>query len=113
MDELTRYIFIYQAHLMTEQERAANRAILGEEKAHGVEGSLREFYRKHLCSTDPEVMKLVAKGREKFIADVVERILREQYDEVVFNRCPKCQALARTPTAKQCPKCFYSWHGEV
>jgi len=112
MEDLTRYIFIYHAHLMTTQEKSANRAIFGEEKSQGIEGKLAEFYREHLGSTDPEVLKLVAKGREKFIADVVERILREQYDQIFFNRCPKCQALARTPTAKQCPQCFHSWHDD-
>ncbi len=112
MDDLTSYIFFYQSHLMTPQERAANRAIFGEEKAQGIEGRLAEFYREHFGSTDPEVMMLVKKGREKFIADVVERMLREQYDQIFFNRCPKCQALARTPTAKQCPKCFHSWHDD-
>lgn len=117
MDELTHYVFTYFPHLMTPDETAANRVIFWQEKARQLDGEARakreNITRKHFSTDDPNVLKLVKKGREQFIADVVERILREQRDQVVFNDCPKCQTLARTPTAKQCPKCFHRWHDNV
>jgi hypothetical protein len=30
--------------------------------------------------------------------------------EIFLNRCPKRDALARTPKAQQCHKCLYDWH---
>ena len=37
--------------------------------------------------------------------------LKEKYGEKVFyNRCPKCNQLARTPKAQQCPNCYCDWH---
>ena len=113
MDDLTAYIFVYHQHLLTPQEQIARRALNAELKAKNCEGTrMASLLRKHWGTSDPEVLKLVEKGQDRFMADVVGRILREQYDQIIFNRCPKCHALARTPTAKQCPKCFYSWHEE-
>jgi hypothetical protein len=63
-------------------------------------------------STDPEVRALLANGRKAFINAICERVLREEGDKIYFNRCPRCQAVTRTPTAKQCPKCFFSWHDD-
>jgi hypothetical protein len=28
----------------------------------------------------------------------------------VLNCCPKCDALAKTPKARQCRYCFHDWH---
>ncbi len=113
MDEEKDYIIKNYLVLMTFREKAAHKAILVQQKTPlegtkvGTELNLR------FGATDPEVKALVEKGLTRFLDDVVERILREQADRIFFNRCPKCQALARTPTAKQCPKCFYSWHDSV
>ena len=111
MDELTRYIFTYYAHLMTLHERAAYKSIIAEEKAENVESSrLAQFLRERWVSSDPEVKALLADGQDKFMKSVCDRILREHADKVYFNYCPNCKILARTPRAKQCPKCFYDWH---
>lgn len=111
MDDLKKYIFDYYPGLMTPKEAATYKAMHAEMKAQSCENPKQaEMLRRHWGSSDPEVVALASKGMDKFIDDVVERMLREQSGQIYFNRCPKCQALARTPTAKQCPKCFYSWH---
>jgi hypothetical protein len=110
MDEkLERYLINYFGHFMTREERAARYSFILEEKAqNGPEG-----HRAHLLSavsTDPAVLKLMKDGYEAFASRVVERLMRERRRDIFLNNCPKCGALARTPTAKQCPACFHSWH---
>lgn len=31
-------------------------------------------------------------------------------DKILWNNCPNCNKLARTPKAKQCRFCEYDWH---
>lgn len=57
----------------------------------------------------PEVAALLAHGPQAFRRAVVERLLREHEAEVL-NPCPRCGAMARTPRAKQCSRCFHDWH---
>jgi len=114
MDELASYIFNYYSHLLTHEERAANRTILGELKIeHDHSPEMKRAVRKFWGSTDPKVLALLQDGAESFWERARDRVLREQRDQVFLNHCPQCGALAKTPTAKQCPKCFFSWHGEV
>lgn len=114
MDELTRYIVTYYPNLMTIKEKAAYKASLGEEKAESLEpGNFQRITRESWGSRDPEVLALLENGREEFLRRVKDKILQEHADEVFLNYCPRCGALTRTPTAKQCPKCFFSWHGDV
>lgn len=44
---------------------------------------------------------------KKIIAEI---IFKDFGDHVLFNNCPKCKKLARTPKAKQCRYCGYNWH---
>jgi hypothetical protein len=124
MDDLARYIINYYSNLMTRNERAAHSTVIGEAKAkfaeddalqRGISENIRkemsEFIRKDLVSSDPRVLRLLKDGKEAFFLAVRDRILKEHSDKVFLNRCPRCSALARTPTAKQCPKCFFSRHG--
>ena len=114
MDELTHYIVTYYPDLMTSIEKAAYKTSFVEEKAENLEpGNLQRTLREKWGSSDPEVLALLKNGREEFLRQVRERILRENADQVFLNYCPKCGALTNTPKAKQCPKCFFSWHGDV
>jgi len=114
MDELTRYIFYSYFDLLTFKEKVAYKASFAEEKAENLEpGKLQDFLREKWGSRDPEVLVLLKHGRDEFMRNVKDRILREHPDKVFLNYCPKCGALTRTPRAKQCPKCFFSWHGDV
>lgn len=111
MDDLKSYIINYYAHLMTDKEAKARRTIFAKQKISEMEGTLlAEKMRERWMSNDAEVLALIADGEEKFYDSVYARIMREHSHEVFINRCPKCNALARTPKAKQCPKCFHSWH---
>jgi hypothetical protein len=129
MDEITKsYIFSYYYHLLTLREKTAYWTMVAEAKV----AFHKEWVRKRVkdedeadevlalhpsdweqwISTDQEVRALLANGRDEFIIAVCERLLREEKDKIYFNRCPRCQAVTRTPTAKQCPKCFFSWHDD-
>jgi ribosomal protein L40E len=39
-----------------------------------------------------------------------QRILDKHSDEIVFNYCPRCGALAKTPKARQCRVCHHDWY---
>lgn len=41
---------------------------------------------------------------------VATKLLVKYRDEIVFNKCPKCNRIARTPKAKQCRFCHFDWH---
>lgn len=111
MDELTRYIVTNYPNLMTFKEKAAHKASFADEKAEALEpGNLQTMLRERWASSDLEVVALLKNGREEFLRDVRDRILREHANEVFLNYCSKCGALTKSPKARQCPKCFYSWH---
>ena len=114
MDDLTTYIFNYYYNLLTLEEKAAYKTILGERKIENAESpAMRKMLRRGWVSSDPKVQALLADGEEAFMERVRDRVLREHRGEVFLNRCPLCGALARTPLAKQCPTCFLSWHGDA
>lgn len=58
----------------------------------------------------PEIEELLQRGGEAFLVSVRDRVLQEHGDRIL-NLCPRCGALARTAQAKQCHRCFFSWHG--
>jgi hypothetical protein len=77
----------------------------------GVKSDL--FLRKGWLSTDKEVLELLKNGYQEFRKNTAERILKEQSEKIYFNYCPICKKLARTPQAKQCRYCGYSWHKQI
>jgi len=114
MDKLASYIFNYYYHLLTPEERAAHQTVLGELKIeHARSQEMKDALSKSWVSTDPKVLALLRDGRESFWEHTRDRVMREHGDEVFLNLCPRCGALAKTPTAKQCPKCFFSWHDDA
>jgi hypothetical protein len=113
MNELAVYIINYYGNLMTAEENAAHQSILAEYKIERANSPSMTETMQPLVSTDPKVRALLANGREAFFAGVRDRVLRDHPNEVFLNNCPRCGALAKTPTAKQCRKCFFSWHGDV
>jgi hypothetical protein len=115
------YIVQYYAHLMTEQERKAHRHLaatlkiarghsdaIAQEEAKTSRSPIREW-----LSDDPEVLQLASQGWQAFEQHVAERILRIHGDAVVFNCCPRCGAVAKTPKAQQCAVCRHDWHPQV
>jgi len=111
MDDLAIYIINYYSHLMTFEEKVAHKSMMGEFKIQSAtSSSMKEALRKQWISDDPKVLELLLGGPDAFGARVRDRVMRDHSDEVFLNCCPRCGALAKTPTAKQCPKCFFSWH---
>jgi hypothetical protein len=70
----------------------------------------------HLYMLKPEdnlkIRQIMAvKGwHSEFELKVVQRIMTETPEKVFLNNCPTCSKLARTPYAKQCRYCGYTWH---
>lgn len=50
---------------------------------------------------------LVSLGLESLETRIAERLLKDK--NVILNRCPKCNRLARTTVAKQCRYCEERW----
>ena len=111
MDDLAIYIINYYGHLMTFEERVAHKSMMGEFKIQSAtSSSMKEALRKQWISDDPKVLELLSGGPDAFMTRVRDRVMRDHSDEVFLNHCPRCGALAKTPKAKQCSKCFFSWH---
>jgi hypothetical protein len=112
------YVLRYYAHLMTEQEFLAQRHLFGTVKAtHGrsdeaaqAKARVKPGPFRELLSNDPEVLNLSREGSERFLLRTAERIFNDHRDKIVLNCCPKCDALAKTPKARQCRYCFHDWH---
>lgn len=109
--ELIDYIFNYYFRLLELKEKSAylhQQAILKAENAESEK--LKATILARWGSSDDEILRLLNNGYEQFRETVAERILRDHKDEIFINLCPKCHKLARTPLAKQCRFCSYSWH---
>jgi hypothetical protein len=106
--EKKEYVFTHYAHLMTNQEGRAwihytslikMEGLTEEQKAARQRLSLKIGY---FMTADRDSLKLLDEGIEVFKERVVQRILRENGNEVFLNLCPQCGRLARTPHARQC-----------
>lgn len=116
--EKAKYLLRYYGHLLTMQERLAQRHLMGTDKAtHGrtdlaAQNEVRNstHHARVLLSNDPGVLKLTSDGLDTFMLRTAQRIVDEHAGAVVFNYCPKCGALAKTPKAQQCRFCHHDWH---
>ena len=112
------YIFKYFGGLMTKEEALAWRHYVSEFKINHSETMTDEkkeagrsfSLKKGYMSEDPNILALLEGGIAEFRHKAATRILRENPKTVVFNNCPKCEKLTRTPKAKQCRFCGYDWH---
>ncbi|WP_250254730.1 hypothetical protein [Chryseobacterium sp. Marseille-Q3244] len=95
--ETVRYIITYFRHLITDDEDLA----------------LKYHIFTYKTSDNPETGSLVKHSHDEFEFNVAQRIMAETPEKVFFNTCPQCKRLARTPYAKQCRYCQYSWHNLV
>ncbi|HEV3168144.1 MAG TPA: hypothetical protein VGZ22_29340 [Isosphaeraceae bacterium] len=111
-ESLTNYVLKHYAHLMTPLESRVMRAIQAEEKARVVqskemESSIRTRWGR---TPDEEVAQALEAGAGPFRRGVRERLFRERSADIAINRCPACQRIVRTPSARQCLWCGYDWH---
>ena len=107
---LTAYVFGHYSRFFTRVESLALRSVLAEAKAHAYGGASAKDLRERYVSSDPEVVALLAGGVAAFKIRVRDRLLTEHSDQIHLNRCPRCSALARTPTACLCPACNHTWY---
>lgn len=113
MDEITYYIFNYRQDLLANEENKAYRHLTVLQNIEFVESETQKRLMRKWLSTDEKVLKLLENGENNFYKQTIERVFRNNPNEEILNLCPKCNALARTPKAKQCQKCFYSWHNKL
>ena len=90
----------HYGHLLTDDEGAALDALIAPLKG-GDESRIRQSVASK---------KLIDVGLVALCDKIKKRVLSEEREGRVFlNRCPRCNALARTPRARQCPKCIHRW----
>jgi uncharacterized protein with von Willebrand factor type A (vWA) domain len=112
-EELARYLYDYCQNLLTDEEKAAYKNTLVLKKIENAESpKMKELLRREWFSSDEKVLDLLKDNDEEFFRKLEQRVLRDNPKKEFMNLCPKCGYLAITPKAKQCRKCFHSWHEE-
>lgn len=111
--ETVNYIINYFSKLMTDDEKAALKYHILMYKSSDNPKMRDVMSKKGWINSSPEIINFLKDGYEEFELNVVKRIMSETPEKVFFNNCPKCNKLARTPNAKQCRYCTYSWHDLV
>ncbi|MFN5982314.1 MAG: hypothetical protein ACK46Y_04020 [Fluviicola sp.] len=108
--EKAHYIRVYFSNLMTEDEVAALRYHMYTYKTEDNPKMRKLMLERAWFTEDPRNKEFLKDGYEAFELAVANRIMQESPEKVFLNNCPKCDKLARTPKAKQCRHCGYSWH---
>ncbi len=110
------YIFKYYSYLMNLNEAGALKHHVTSYKfrnnlsSENANESKKFLIEKGWLSNKQEELKLLENDFDFFKQKVVERILRDHSEKILYNYCPKCGKLARTPYAKQCRYCYSNWH---
>ena len=119
MDDLTRYLLRHYWDLLPDAERAGYwyLSFTGRGNPRILQPGTAQSWPRMIANAriraarDPHVDRLLRSGDEAFYAHVTMQLAED--DRVVVKRCPQCKAVCRTPMARQCPKCFHSWHRAV
>ncbi|AZB11536.1 hypothetical protein EG344_23255 [Chryseobacterium sp. G0162] len=111
--DIKNYIITYFKNLMTEDEKLALSYHMYTYKTSDSHEMRRKMIEKGSVSSDPEIAVFLKNGYDEFELNVAQRIVAESSEKIFFNTCPQCSRLARTPYAKQCRYCGYSWHNGV
>ena len=131
-DSLQRYVFCNYDHLLTKSEWAGwNFLMRCSKREHALESyecgersdvpsieSIEAIYEPGIAKArtvafeDAAVKMLLEQFPNKFFVSVAHRILRDHPDKVHLNLCRKCLNLCRTPRARQCYRCGFTWHDE-
>lgn len=96
-EELIAYILRYYSNFMREDERLGFRFL---------ETDLNSQANNDLKAL---VCDLLKDGSDSFRSATAQRILKDNAEKIKLNFCPKCNGLARTPTAQQCRYCGHQW----
>lgn len=117
-ETLTRYVWQYCSHLLTEFERRVDKAGMAEIKASAAEergytSQARIIRERWGIGQDAEVQKALAGGYEAFRRRVAGRLLADPAVSTTINRCPRCGRVVRTPLARQCLWCGHAWRAST
>ena len=113
-EELASYLYDYCNDLLTVEERAAYKNTLVLFKiANSESAAKKRLMREKWFSSDAKVLDLLKNGEEEFFKNLEVRVFRDNPSRAFLNLCPKCNYLTKTPKAKQCRNCHYSWHNEI
>ena len=113
-EELANYLYQYLPDLLTDNEKSAFKNTIVLNKIENAEShTMKKMLREKWFSSDEKVLDLLKEGEQKFFKKLEQRVLRDNPNKKFMNLCPKCNYLTITPKAKQCRKCYYSWHEEV
>ena len=112
---LFRYVFRWCRQLMTDLELRADLAAMNRSKAAstarlGAQQQAKLLLERWGCVGDAEINAALAKGDDAFRLRVLRRIQSDPDTAPRINRCPRCQRVVQTPTAKQCLWCNHDWH---
>jgi hypothetical protein len=102
----------YHPHLLTEFERKAIVAFDGRWRVALARDPEVMHHQLRLAGVfdTPGLGAVMSRGYEAFCRDIAARVLFEHASDLVLNRCPRCDRIVRTPTARQCLWCFHDWH---
>ena len=111
-EEQVRYIMVYFSQFLTEKESIAVRHYTSTLKlADNHNPNFKKAYERNgWLTSDQAALDLLKNGYDSFSLKTANRIVADNGDTAIFNNCPKCGKLARTPTAKQCGHCGHDWH---
>jgi hypothetical protein len=111
-------IILWHSHLMTVNEREMQTLFVIRAKAEVYKETAEERteYERRVrssmaLSVDQDAADLViGLGYQRFSRLLAERVMSEHGDQVVLNRCSKCERVVNTPMAKWCCWCKHDWH---
>lgn len=98
---------------MTFKETVAMRHALYYAQSETAPHLREKMYDRGWLTKDPEILSLLARGVDQCYLNIASGILEKHREEIFMNTCPRCNGLARTISARQCPHCFYSWHHQT
>lgn len=113
--ETTAYVWRNCQDLFTEDERLAEEAFVVEGKLRGWRGPLETaplsmIEKRTQYQNNSYVQEALRRGYQAFHEMVRDRILTEYMDSFLFVRCPDCNRILRSASAKQCIWCGRDWH---
>ncbi|WP_338814758.1 hypothetical protein V9L05_05905 [Bernardetia sp. Wsw4-3y2] len=111
--ETVSYIINYFSNLMTDDEKLALKHHMYIWKTNENLEMRHIMTQRGWISTEPKIINFLKDGYQEFELNVARRIMSETPKKVFLNNCPKCNKLARTPYARQCRHCGYSWHNLI
>lgn len=111
--ETASYIRNYFGNLMTDDEKLALKHHMSISKSSNNPEMRNMMMKNGWINSESRIINFLKDGYEEFELNVVKRIMAETPEKVFFNNCPRCSKLARTPKAKQCRYCGYSWRESI